>query len=835
MRRIHVIVLPILFILSACNLSGESLPTPDAEGLIFITATPDLPTPDTEGVIYITATPDPALLVQAEPPTAVMPPTATVPPLPTGIPLSDQLATADQYLRNGYYEEAVQTFQALLAQGDAVPATLRADAAFRLGQSGVREGLFAEVVDALTIFITEFPQDARLPQAYFLRGDAYLGLSRWAEAVTDFQQYATLRPGLIDSYVYERIADAQFAQGLASDALANYDLAIAANRTLVPQLVLREKVAQILINAGRVAEAVAQYDAILEVARNAPYRASIDYAAALALMNAGQAETGLPRMQRVFDSYPTTAPAYRAMQVLLENDIAIDGWRRGRTSYFFGDYAGAIEAFNDYSSNFVLDAIPAELYLLLGRAYREIGNPDAAQVAFQTLINQYPGDPMFGEALLEQGRTRFLNGDIPGAIERYLAIAANFGYLERTAAEALWRVGYLYGTNDDPVRAREIFLRMADEFPNDEWTRNGLFLAASAAVNSQDWAIAENLYGRIAALAAGEDRAAAYLWVGRLARNRGDVRASDESFALAIQAAPDSFFAARANDLRNGQEAFTAPPALRFDFDTAAEQAQAEAWLRSTFAIEQSGDLSLLSATQASDSRLIRGSELWTVAAYSEALAEFTAVLDEARSTRDALRAYQLALYLRDLGAYQSSIVAAADVIIASGVATLDAPPFIARLRYPAYYADLVQEQAARYGFDSLLMLALMRQESLFNTNAVSSANARGLTQVIPSTGQYIAERLSFADYSDSKLFRPYVGIAFGAFYLDEQLRLFNGNAAVALAAYNAGPGRAIDWNRLSGGDVDALITTITFSETRSYVERIYSHYNIYRELYRAG
>jgi soluble lytic murein transglycosylase len=74
--------------------------------------------------------------------------------------------------------------------------------------------------------------------------------------------------------------------------------------------------------------------------------------------------------------------------------------------------------------------------------------------------------------------------------------------------------------------------------------------------------------------------------------------------------------------------------------------------------------------------------------------------------------------------------------------------------------------------------------------------------------------------------------VAFGAFYLDEQLRLFEGNRAAAIAAYNAGPGYTLDWVRLSGGDVDGLASTITFDETERYLKRIYSHYNNYRRLY---
>jgi soluble lytic murein transglycosylase len=196
------------------------------------------------------------------------------------------------------------------------------------------------------------------------------------------------------------------------------------------------------------------------------------------------------------------------------------------------------------------------------------------------------------------------------------------------------------------------------------------------------------------------------------------------------------------------------------------------------------------------------------------------------------LNSYQLARHLKELGAYLPSIVAAADVIVASGVATQNAPAYLARLRYPIHYQDLVVAQAAEYGFDPLLMFALIRQESLYNTQAVSSAGARGLTQVMPATGQAIANEVGDSGFQTGMLFRPYKGIEFGAHYLAEQLRRFDGNAAPALASYNAGPGRALDWYGIAGGEVDLFVTTITISETRTYVQRIYSHYAIYRALY---
>ena len=420
-----------------------------------------------------------------------------------------------------------------------------------------------------------------------------------------------IRPGLIDSYVYERVADAQLALGQTDSALDNYNLATQANRSLIPQLVLREKLADIFDGLGRPDDALAQYDAILAVAQNAPYRAQMEYGAAQVLLNNAQTDLGISRMQTVFNTYQGTSTAYLAMQSLLENNIPIDDFLRGKVSFDYGDYEDTIDAFNTYSTEHQLAAIPAELYLLLGRAYREIGNPSAAIVAFQTIIDQYPEDPLFGEALLEQGRTRFLEGDIEGAIQTYSGIAENYGYLEKTASDALWRVGYLYGTNGSPVLSRETFVRLADTYPTSEWATNGLFLAASAAVQEEQWTIAENLYSRLATISSGEDQAAAYLWVGRLALDRNDAQTANDAFGLAVSAAPDSYYAARASDILIGREPFDRPQDFQFTFDEGAQLVEAEAWLRQVFGITQEGSLWRLSPELETDSRMIRGQELW--------------------------------------------------------------------------------------------------------------------------------------------------------------------------------------------------------------------------------
>lgn len=815
MCRSILFLLTLCFGASACNVrSFESA----------------LPTPDEDNIIYVTATPLPAVIQAA--PTEIPTATPMAPPTKAPIDSAHQLQLGKRFTRNGYLEDAAGIYRQLLNYGDAISLQHRAEAGFNLGQVALRAGYFEQAFDAFSLLINEFPSDAHLAQAYFLRADARLGLSHWREAIADLQLYLSLRPGLIDSYVHERIADALIALGQTDAALESYELAIKAKRSKVPLLILREKLAQIFVNLGRYAEAVAQYDAILTVARNIPYRADISVAAAQIALNSINSETGLARMRAVVENYPGTAAAWQAQDQLSRHGTEFDGFRRGQAAFVAGDVQAAIEAFNHFTTSQDSPAIPAELFLLLGRAYRQIGDFDAASVAFQTLIDRYPQDPLFGDALLERGRTRFLSGDSPAAIEIYLSIAEDYEELENAAGEALWRAGYLYGTNGETELSRLAFTRLADAYPEHELTINGLFIAASAAVRDEEWAVAESLYGRIAALTAGQDRAAAYLWIGRIAQRRGDNAAANEAFNQAIAAAPDSYFAARAGDFRIGQQPFQAPARFQFAVDETADRQAAEEWLRSTFDIEYSGELWKLSEALDGDPRMIRGRELLTVSAFGEAFTEFEDLVDEARDKGDVLGSYRLAVYLRELGLYRESIIAAADVIIASRQSTLQAPRFIARMRFPAYYIDVIQPAADERALDPLLMLALIRQESLFNTFAAAGAGEKGLMQVIPSTAQYIADQLEWPDYQHADLFRPYAGVSFGAYYINEQLERFDRNAVVALAAYNAGPGRAYDWNALSGGDPDLFMTTITIDSTRHYVQFIYRNYNIYRELY---
>jgi len=93
------------------------------------------------------------------------------------------------------------------------------------------------------------------------------------------------------------------------------------------------------------------------------------------------------------------------------------------------------------------------------------------------------------------------------------------------------------------------------------------------------------------------------------------------------------------------------------------------------------------------------------------------------------------------------------------------------------YYLDLVDSAAQQYGFDPLFLLAVMRQESLFNKYAVSIDGALGLMQIWPPTGQNLADQLGWPpNYTSEDLFQPMINIGLGTSFLMNQRLSFNGD-----------------------------------------------------------
>ncbi len=154
-------------------------------------------------------------------------------------------------------------------------------------------------------------------------------------------------------------------------------------------------------------------------------------------------------------------------------------------------------------------------------------------------------------------------------------------------------------------------------------------------------------------------------------------------------------------------------------------------------------------------------------------------------------------------------------------------------LRYPAAFAPHVWQAAWENDVDPLLMLSIMRAESLFRHDAVSRVGALGLVQVMPATGARVASLMQLKDFRVERLLEPRINVGVGTWYLGKLLDRFDGQFPLAVGSYNGGPHNIGRWLREKVGiPLEDYVEEIAFNETRNYVKKVVQYYAIYTALY---
>ncbi len=159
-------------------------------------------------------------------------------------------------------------------------------------------------------------------------------------------------------------------------------------------------------------------------------------------------------------------------------------------------------------------------------------------------------------------------------------------------------------------------------------------------------------------------------------------------------------------------------------------------------------------------------------------------------------------------------------------------PPDLLRRIWPDFYRDQVRIAAKEHDLDPAIVWAIIRQESVFDPDVTSFADARGLMQIIPRTGTALARELRIADFDPADLYEPGLNIRLGTHYIKQLMNQFGNKVDLMAAGYNAGPSNVARWKQAAGDDYDLYRELITYAETRKYVKLVLRNYLVYRALY---
>jgi soluble lytic murein transglycosylase len=622
---------------------------------------------------------------------------------------------------------------------------------------------------------------------------------RDAAAARDaFLRAAELLPALAD-----------WAHVLAADAAARSGDTAAVRRLLAntePTLA-REWGWRSVVRAHRVAgRPLGATDAAAEAAARMsdPARAAEAWRVAGSLrLQRGDSAAAAVAYRHAIELSPGSEHAVAAARALSELRTATpdDHLAVGRLYLRHGNFDRGVAGLEAYiASSRASAADRDQLRFEIGRAYFRAGRYADAERRLTQVLESAPAAEFASEAMLLLGRSQFRAGKRDIAQATLLRVAERFPTAE-ASAEALYIVADLEHDENRIGRARELYRRAFEIAPTSRAGADAAVRLGTTAYVSQDAAGAAAIFDTFRdAQSDPRRRQQAAFWAGRAWRAAGRDSVAVARLREAQALEPASYYGMRSADLLadGSWRAALAPEPQR---TTRSE-------LESTGALFRLDVLREVGLTEAASYEIDR-------------LRRFLADRD------DALYALAEAFLERDqifLG-----------ISIGREIQRREQAwnERLLRIVYPFPYREQIEREAARHGVDPFLVAGLVRQESMFNTRAVSPAGAIGLMQIMPATGRALARQNGIGNFSNARLHDPDLNVRLGVQYMGQLLRQYNGRLPDLLAAYNAGSGRLARWRAFPEyADDDLFAERIPFAETRDYVKVVEQNRRIYTAIY---
>ncbi len=445
--------------------------------------------------------------------------------------------------------------------------------------------------------------------------------------------------------------------------------------------------------------------------------------------------------------------------------------------------------------------------LRLARCRANLGSGPKALASFQLQDPELDAERLY--ALSQEERDRKREEKMLAAIDLAIARAPQ----SRWAEESLFAAGNYYWVLLDRQRAASYYQRVVAQFPAGRYVMQAHWRAAWVAYLEQRpeaFALLEEHLRRFPNMLYTEN---VLYWLGRAAERNAKPDLARTYYSKSVQRYPHTYFGAQsAARLRVIGSEPVAPaellllvsdPAPLPALDAPIPPAAAERWARALalrgIAFDASAELELRAAYAATGASRL----LW----------------EAARSALDA-------------GRFAPAVLAVRQAFPQLEARQMDAVPVeVWRIVYPLPYESSLRAHAGRHEVDPMLVAGLIRQESVFQHDAVSRAGAIGLMQVLPKTGKKLARREKVR-YAKKKLFEPEYNLRLGTLHLADLVRTLGGYEQ-ALAAYNAGEHRVALWqSERNHEEVAQFVESIPFTETREYVQIVLRNAVVYRRLY---
>lgn len=435
-------------------------------------------------------------------------------------------------------------------------------------------------------------------------------------------------------------------------------------------------------------------------------------------------------------------------------------------------------------------------------ALAETGNWQAAAREYRRITR----GPLAGRAGYGAARADLRAGQSGAAIRALEQLVVRFPDDLEGTGNALYLLGDLALDAGHPDSARALFIRLATRHGGSTFGPRATLLApliaharGRSAVAARELAAAldsERLTGL--------DAEAGRYWLGRIRETLGDRSAARSEWRRLLPRGPESYYAVRAAARLDTVPWRVPPPEPLLPIATLDAIARQEMLTRWGLTFEAQLELD----------HLVRSATTITA---------MLSVGEELLAAGQAARATQLGRRALAAGAPRTTL--------------------LWQLLYPLPYEDALRAAAERDGIDPYLAASLIRQESAFVPRATSRTDARGLMQVMPTTGRALARTFGVVDFDPAMLWVPDLNLSFGMRHVAEALTRYPERER-ALAAYNAGDSRVVRWSGtlLTGpsaaavtaplDDVELFVERIPFVETRGYVRAIMRNVAVYDMIY---